>query len=361
MEKELARNDPETGLEVTHSRLKACLMLSKASVNINQSFQVVDSHTAGMPTRVLIEGSPTPKGRDMSEKKDFFRKNFDFVRTTLMQEPRGNSGMAAVLVPPSSQEADYGVIFGDFSGYVDMCIHGTIGLATTLVELGYVNAEKARRGLVFDTPAGLVRTKANISGGRVKSVTVRNVPSFTYTDRVMDIPSLGKIPVSFAFGGNNFAYVNSSDLRLELDPSRLGELLAAGRLLLREVKRLIRHPVNGVKINGISGVSIVQDFSPRHAKNIMIAENDLFDRSPCGTGTCGRMAILNSNGRLKKGERFINESIIDSKFVGRIADFEKMDGHKAIVPEITGTAYLTAISDILVSNDDRLSHGFLVA
>lgn len=330
-------------------------------MNVNRSFHIVDSHTAGMPTRVLIEGSPIPKGRDMSEKKNFFRKNFDFVRTTLMQEPRGNSGMAAILVPPSNQEADYGVIFGDFSGYVDMCIHGTIGLVTTLVELGYVNAEKARRGLVFDTPAGLVRTKANISGGRVKSVTVRNVPSFAYTDRVIDVPSLGKIPVLFAFGGNNFAYVNASDLSLELDPSRLGELLAAGRLLLKEIGRLVRHPINGTRINGISGVSIVQDLGPRHAKNIMIAENDLFDRSPCGTGTCGRMAILNSSGRLKKGERFINESIIGSKFVGKIADFAKVEGHEAIIPEITGTAYLTAISDILVSDNDKLSHGFLVA
>jgi proline racemase len=314
-----------------------------------------------MPTRVLIEGSPTPKGRNMSVKKDFFRKNFDFVRTTLMQEPRGNAGMAAILVPPTREEADYGVIFGDFSGYVDMCIHGTIGLVTTLVELGYVDAEKARRGLMFDTPAGLVRSKATISGGRVKSVTVRNVPSFKITDRVVAIPSLGKIPVSFSFGGNNFAYVNASDLRLELDPSRLGELLAAGRLLLREMGRLVRHPVNGSKINGISGVSIVQDLGPRHAKNIMIAENDLFDRSPCGTGTCGRMAILNSNERLKRGEKFINESIIGTKFVGRIADFAEVDGHEAIIPEITGTAYLTAISDILVSDNDKLSQGFLVA
>ena len=330
-------------------------------MNINRSFHVVDSHTAGMPTRVLTEGSPTPKGTNMSEKKDFFRKNFDFVRTTLMQEPRGNPGMAAILVPPSRKEADYGVIFGDFGGYVDMCIHGTIGLVTTLVELGYVDAEKAKRGLVFDTPAGLVHTKATISGGRVKSVTVRNVPSFTYTDSVITVPSPGKIPVSIAFGGNNFTYVNALDLKLELDPSRLGELLAAGRLLLREAKRLIRHPVNGKRINGISGVSIFQDLEPRRAKNIMIAENDLFDRSPCGTGTCGRMAILNSGGRLMKGERFINESIIGSKFVGRIADFAKVDGHKAIIPEITGTAYLTAISDLLVSDDDRLSRGFLVA
>ena len=335
-------------------------MKDRAMTDTNRSFHVVDSHTAGMPTRVLIEGSPTPKGRNMSEKKDFFRKNFDFVRTTLMQEPRGNPGMAAILVPPTSREADYGVIFGDFSGYVDMCIHGTIGLVTTLVELGYVDAEKASKGLVFDTPAGVVHSKANVSGGRVKSVTVRNVPSFKITDRAVDIPSLGKIPVSFSFGGNNFAYVDASDLRLELDPTRLAELLAAGRLILREVRKLIRPPGNG-PINGISGVSIFRDLSPRHAKNIMIAENDLFDRSPCGTGTCGRMAILNSNGKLERGEAFINESIIGSKFVGRIAGLAKVDGHPAIIPEITGTAYLTAISDLLVSDDDRLSQGFLVA
>ncbi|HEY6283327.1 MAG TPA: proline racemase family protein, partial [Nitrososphaerales archaeon] len=153
---------------------------------------------------------------------------------------------------------------------------------------------------------------------------------------------------------------NASDLKLDLDSNRLGELLAAGRLLLREVKRSLHHPTNET-ISGISGVSIVQDLGPSHAKNIMIAENDLFDRSPCGTGTCGRMAILNANGRLKRGERFVNESIIGSKFVGRIAGFTKVDGHRAIIPEITGTAYLTAISDLLVSDDDRLSHGFLVA
>lgn len=330
-------------------------------MNIRRLFHVVDSHTAGMPTRVLIERSPPLKGKDMSQKKDFFRKNFDFVRTTLMQEPRGNSGIAAILIAPSNMEADYGVIFSDFRGYVDMCIHGTIGLVTTLVELGHVDVSKARRGLVFDTPAGLVHTRATIRSGRVKSVTVRNVPSFSFKERVVDVPIFGKIAVSFAFGGNIYAYVNSSDLRLRLDPRKLAELLAAGRLLLKEMKKLaISHPVNRA-IKGVAGVSIVQDFSPRHAKNIMIAENDLFDRSPCGTGTCGRMAILNSNGKLGRGESFISESIIGSKFIGRIANITKADGYRAIVPEITGTAHLTAISDILVSKNDRLARGFLVA
>ena len=330
-------------------------------LRVSQKFHVYDSHTAGNSTRLLIEGVPELRGRNMVEKKNYFKKNFDYIRTTLMQEPRGNSGILAIIVPPSRPEADYGMVFCDYRGYVDMCIHGTIGVATTLIECGLVpkNALKKKNGAIdFDTPAGLVHTKANLSSSKtVESVAVSNVPCYLVKETTVNL-SGKKIPISIAFGGNFYAYVNVRNLGLHVVPRELDTILQTARSLLVELEKFTPQPRERKK--KIVGVSFYEDLGKLHARNIMIADNDLFDRSPCGTGTCGRMAVLHANGQLNDGEVFRNESIIGSEFQGLVVNKTKVMGMDAIVPEIRGSAYITGISDLIVSEGDSLGHGYTV-
>lgn len=320
-------------------------------------YHVYDSHTAGMPTRVMLEGVPTLKGKTMMEKKKYLQTNFDQIRTVLTQEPRSSQAIAALLVPPCDPGADFGVIFSDFRGYVDMCIHGTIGVVTTLIELGLVSGMKQ---IAFDTPAGSVRAKARVSGGRVKSVTVSNVPSIHLKDVDLDVPSVGRIRASLAFGGNVYAYVNARELGIAVKPANLRTLLSVASKVLRELREVeVSHP-SIPSMNEILGVSLYED-EKSYARNIVVAENDLFDRSPCGTGTCGRMAILNHESKLKPGEKFVNRSIIGSEFIGRITREITIGGKKAVLPEVTGSAYLTGIAELVLSEGDALANGFILS
>ncbi len=312
-----------------------------------------------------MDGIPTLNGKSMSEKKRLFRENYDYIRTTLMQEPRGNSGVVAVVVPPSQPEADLGLIFGDYRGYVDMCIHGTIGVVTTLIECGLVKKELIESGrIVFDTPAGLVRTQArmrNSDQGRVvEAVSVSSVPSFFVENVKLNLRDGRSVMASIAFGGNFYAYVNSKELEVRLVPSNIRKILEIARELLGELRNVnVSHPeISSIK--GVTGVSLFENTDQLHARNIMIAENDLFDRSPCGTGTCGRMAVLHATGNLSRGEEFMNQSIIGSEFVGKIKDVTKVGGYSAISPEITGSAYLTGVADLVVSKEDKLGAGFII-
>ena len=324
-------------------------------------YHVYDSHTAGNSTRLLLEGVPALAGRSVRERRMDFQRNHDYIRTTLTQEPRGNSGILAVLVSPSDPNADYGVIFSDYRGYVDVCIHGTIGVVTTLVECGLVPEKILKlRAVVLETSAGLVKTRFRFSNGKVESVTVRNVPSFFLKNTQIELPRFGKVEVSISFGGNFYAYVDAKDLKLKIEPSNLRNLLYSARSLLEELKNTrVRHPLLP-DINEIVGVSFYEDLGPNLARNVMIAEEDLFDRSPCGTGTCGRVALLHATGRMKTGETLRNRSIIGTEFLGTISSETKVKNLRAIVPEITGSAFLTGISDLIVSEGDGLANGFMI-
>lgn len=323
----------------------------------NRIFHVIDSHTGGTATRLLMEGIPDLRGKDMRERRRYLETHFDQIRTTLMQEPRGNSGVAAILIPPSTGKADYGLIFCDFRGYVDMCVHGTIGVVTTLYELGLKKSTDSKE-ILFDTPAGIVQARANISGEKVKSVSVRSVPSFYLGNVKLDFDRFGKLSVDLAFGGNVYAYVNAKEINIAVTPHNLSKLLYAGRNVLAKLRNTKSPLIEYSK--KILGVSFYEDIGDKTARNIMIADNDLYDRSPCGTGTCGRMAALNSQGKLMQGEKFVNRSIIGSEFTGKIISSVTLNGKKGIVPEITGSAYLTGICDLIVSKGDKLSGGFMI-
>ena len=298
-------------------------------------------------------------GKSMNEKKMFFQENYDSIRTILMQEPRGNSGILAVLIPPSIPGTDYGVIFADYRGYVDMCVHGTIGVVSTLLECGLASEKVLRSGKIsFDTSVGVVSARFNFDKERVKSVTVSNVPSFFLHEESIEVPGFGKIQVSIAFGGNLYAYVNANSLGFKITPANLTNILSTARLFLKELKKLKLPDTHETAGKEIIGVCFYEDLAERHSRNIMVADRDLFDRSPCGTGTCGRMAVLNAHGRLRVGETFRNESILRTEFRGTITKQSKTMGKLIITPEITGSAYLTGISDIIVSEGDNLARGY---
>jgi proline racemase len=317
-------------------------------MKVSQVFHVIDSHTAGEPTRVLMgEAVPPLKGNDMEQRRKYFQKNYDYIRTTLTQEPRKFIGVAAILMPPANPKADYGLLYCDHNGYVYMCVHGTIGVLTTLVELGIVKKAVAKKGLVFDTPSGLIHTRARMSSGKT-SVLVRNVPSYFMKEARARLGEGRKeISASLAYCGNVFAYVNAKDLGVTIEPKNLRKLLSVARELLPQFGK-------------INGVSIYEDL-PKYSRNIMIAENDLFDRSPCGSGTSGRMALLYHESKLSPGDTFVNKSILGTTFLGRIVRAGTFEGRNGIIPEVEGTAYLTGTADLMVSEKDELATGFLLA
>lgn len=328
-------------------------------------FSVVDSHTAGMPTRVVIGGGPKIPGETILRKRDYFKENMDHARRMLNQEPRGHKDMfVAYLVPPSTDEADVGVLFMTAGGYGNMCGHATIGVVTTLVEMGMVTVKEPITEVNLDTPAGLIRTKANITDGVVNSVTFRNVPSFFVEERSIRVPELGDIEVDVAFGGNFYLFVSDEQIGVKVEQKNLEELLKKGRAVVSAAEKQVpkpHHPTNSSITARLGSVMVCGSaVAPRaDQKNILVYGRG-FDRSPCGTGTCARMALLYAKGKLKLNEEFIHESIIGSLFKGRLIQETKVGEYTAVIPEITGSAYITGLNNIISSVNDPYKDGFCV-
>lgn len=325
-------------------------------------FSVVDSHTAGMPTRVVIGGGPKILGETILRKRDYFKENMDHVRRMLNQEPRGHKDMfVAYLVPPSTDEADVGVLFMTAGGYGNMCGHATIGVVTTLVEMGMVTVKEPITEVNLDTPVGLIRTKANVTDGSVNSVTFQNVPSFLVEERSIRVPELGDIEVDVAFGGNFYLFVSEEQIGVKVEQKNIEELLKKGRAVISAAEKQVKvhHPTNSSIRTSIGAVMIYGSAVNQIAdgKNILVYGRG-FDRSPCGTGTCARMALLYAKGKLKLNEEFIYESIIGSLFKGQLIQETKVGEYTAVIPEITGSAYITGINNIIATANDPYKNGF---
>ena len=247
----------------------------------------VDSHTEGMPTRVVTGGVGPIPGATMLERKLHFEAELDDLRLLLMREPRGHSAMSgAILQPPTRDDADWGVLFIEVSGCLPMCGHGTIGVATVLVETGMVEVTEPETEIALDTPAGLVRVRVAVEGGRATAVTLRNVPSFLLArDREID-----GVPYDMAYGGNFYALVEASAAGMAVDPARSDELIARGLELMAAINRADApvHPEDA-RISGCRHVVFYED-GPDGTRNATAIEPGWLDRSPCGTGTSARMA-----------------------------------------------------------------------
>ncbi|MEW6082404.1 MAG: proline racemase family protein [Bacillota bacterium] len=322
---------------------------------------VVDSHTEGEPTRIVTGGFPYLPGATMAQKRDYLMKNLDHLRGFLMREPRGHADMfGAVLTEPTHPEADLGVIFMDTFGFLNMCGHGCIGVASAALETGLVASREGEPEVVLDTPAGLVRAKAVMEGDLVKSVTITNVPSFLFAGDVsVPVPGHGDVKVDVSFGGNFFGIV-SSDQVGEISLENLGELVQIGMRILRELQDFpVRHPVQ----THISSIDLVEISGPpsnprAHARNVVIFGEGQVDRSPCGTGTSAKMAALHAKGKLPLGQEFVHESILGTLFAGRLVGQAKVGEFDAVQPTITARAHITGLNNLVMHPDDPLKMGF---
>jgi proline racemase len=325
-------------------------------------FAAVDSHTEGMPTRVITGGVGPIPGASMLERKLRFEAELDDLRLLLMREPRGHGAMSgAILQPPLREEADWGVLFIEVSGCLPMCGHGTIGVATVLVETGMVAVSEPETVVRLDTPAGLVEARVAVDGGRARSVTLRNVPSFLHAaDREVGVPGLGPIRYDMAFGGNFYALVPAADAGLEVEPAQAQALIDRGQEIIAAIDAADRpvHPEDP----RIAGCRHVVFHAPGRdgadARAATSIHPGWLDRSPCGTGTSARLAQLHARGELAVGDSFVNESLIGTRFTGRIAGATTIGGRPAIVPEITGRAWITAMGQYLLDAEDPFPAGF---
>ncbi|TNC25463.1 proline racemase family protein [Amycolatopsis alkalitolerans] len=325
-------------------------------------FHAVDSHTEGMPTRVITGGVGLVPGETMFDRRRYFIEHLDHVRQLLMNEPRGHSAMSgAILQPPARPDADWGVLFIEVSGCLPMCGHGTIGVATVLVETGMVEVTEPVTTVRLDTPAGLVVAEVAVSDGVARAVTIRNVPSFAVgPDRKVTVPGLGQVRYDLAFGGNFYAIVELAELGLPFDRAEKQKLLDAGLAIMAAINAHDRpaHPANP-EITGCHHVYLAAPGSDaRHSRHAMAIHPGWFDRSPCGTGTSARMAQLHARGQLPLHTDFRNESFIGTEFIGRLVEETEVGGLPAVVPTITGRAWLTGTAQYFLDPDDPFPAGF---
>jgi proline racemase len=330
-------------------------------------FHAVDSHTEGMPTRVITGGVGVIAGDTMAERRHTLMTEHDDLRTLLMYEPRGHSAMSgAILQPPTRPDADWGVLFIEVSGCLPMCGHGTIGVATVLVETGMVTVTEPVTEIRLDTPAGLVVATVAVSAGHAESVTLENVASYAHElDASVDVKDVGSVPLDLAFGGNFYAIVRLEDVGIPFvpdDPTVRQRMLDTGLSIMAAVDEQMRptHPEQP-EIAGCHHVYLAAPgSSSTHSRHAMAIHPGWFDRSPCGTGTSARMAQLHARGELDVGCDFVNESIIGTRFVGRIAETTTVGGRPAIVPTVTGRAWITGMGTYLLDPDDPFPAGFLL-
>ncbi|NNN09943.1 MAG: proline racemase family protein [Acidimicrobiaceae bacterium] len=322
----------------------------------------VDSHTEGMPTRVVTGGIGVIPGDTMNEKRLYFIEHLDDIRKFLMFEPRGHGAMSGAIVQPSTRaDAEFGVVYIEVSGCLPMCGHGTIGLATVLVETGMVEAVEPVTTIRLDTPAGLVIARVNVSDGHADSVTIENVPSFVVRlDDVVDVPGVGAVPYSLAWGGNFYAIVDLDDVGLSFDRSRQHEITAVGLAIMAAINETA--PPHHPQTTGVDHCHHVEFLAPgstaQHSRHAMSIFPGWFDRSPCGTGTSARMAELWARGQLALNEDFVNESFIGTRFIGRIVEETEVAGVPAIVATITGRAWVTGLAQYLYDPSDPFPEGF---
>ncbi|MRG59328.1 proline racemase [Agromyces sp. CFH 90414] len=328
----------------------------------NRVITAVDSHTEGMPTRVVTGGVGVIPGATMNEKRLHFMANLDDLRLFLMNEPRGHAAMSgAILQPPTRPDCDWGVVYIEVSGCLPMCGHGTIGVATVLVETGMVPVVEPVTEIRLDTPAGLVIARVQVTDGHADSVTIENVPSYVdVLDASVEVPGYGSVPYSMAFGGNFYAMVDLDDVGLPFDRSRQQEILNAGLAIMDAINEQAppRHPT----IDGLDHCHHVEFIAPgsnaQLSRHAMAIHPGWFDRSPCGTGTSARMAELWARGELALDTDFVNESFIGSRFVGRLVAETEIDGRPAVIPTITGRAWVTGMGQYLLDPSDPFPTGF---
>jgi 4-hydroxyproline epimerase len=331
---------------------------------MNHTFFCIDGHTCGGPVRLVAGGAPMLAGADMIERRAYFERELDWVRTALMFEPRGHEAMSGTIVyPPTRPDCDVAILFIEVSGCLAMCGHGTIGTVTFLIERGLVQP-KTPGVLRLDTPAGLVTAHYRLDGEHVASVRLTNVASFLHSrDLSVDLKGFGEVRFDVAYGGNFYAIVESqpgyADLS-DLSPSDIQRLSPELRRRANEKYSFV-HPEQP-RIRGVSHVMWTGKAQAAGAqgRNATFYGNRGIDRSPCGTGTSARLAQRVAKGQLEIGQAFVHESIIGTCFTGIALEAARVGEFDAVIPSIEGWARLTGLNTLFVDDRDPLRHGFLI-
>ena len=340
----------------------------------------VDSHTAGEPTRLVISGLPPIPGQTTNDKRLYISENLDHVRLLLTREPRGHRDMlAAIVTEPVSEEAEFGLVFMDVRRYPYMCGHGTIGAVTTFLEMGWLGCQEPETVVVVDSPSGLIRARACVErtdrGPRVESVALQMESAFVFLpDQSLEVPGLGRLTVDVSFAGGFFVMVSANQIGLALTADNAPELARWGMAIIEAGNQQLRgqHPTRTY----IDTIDVVEFYDPAghpkaRGKNFVVYGEGHVDRSPCGTGTCAKMALLHRRGKLAVGQTFVNEGLLGTTFEGWVVGETTVGNPSlprlrsgqclpAIVPEIRGTAYLTGLHRFVVTSGDPFPEGFLI-
>lgn len=331
---------------------------------IRHTFFCIDGHTAGNPVRLVAGGAPLLRGASMAERRLDFLERFDWIRTGLCFEPRGHDMMSGgFLYPPCEADSDAAILFIETSGCLPMCGHGTIGMITFGLENGLITPRTPGK-LKVEVPAGTIHIEYEKQGAKVTAVRIRNVPAYLAAEGIaIDVPGFGPLTLDVAYGGNYYAIVEPQGAYTGLDDlgaSRLVELSRTIRELVREKFEPV-HPLEP-SIRGVSHVLWADKPSAEDAdgRNAVFYGERAIDRSPCGTGTSARLAHLAAKGRLSVGDRFVHESYIRSRFIGRVEEATDLAGQAAIIPSIQGSAVSTGFNTIWIDREDPFWAGFTV-
>ncbi len=324
----------------------------------------LDVHTEGEPLRIIVSGYPQLGGATILERRKQALEQHDMLRTALMWEPRGHREMyGCILTPPISPEADFGIIFLHNEGYSTMCGHGIIGIATVAVQTGIVPMREPETAVRIDSPAGLITAYAQVDRGTVTSVRFHNVPSFVVAlDDVVDVPDLGRIRYDLAFGGAFYAFVSGSQLGLRCLPEELPSLVDTGMRIKRAImkSRVIEHPTEKDLGFLYGTIFTASPQGKADSRNVCIFAEGEVDRSPTGTGVSARLAIQFARKELTVGQPFVVESVIGTKFAGRVVRETSFGPYRAIIPEVKGTAHVTGRHEFFLDPSDPLRHGFII-
>jgi proline racemase len=325
----------------------------------------IDAHTEGEPFRVITGGFPDLPGDTILERRRYAREHLDHLRTALIWEPRGHADMyGCIITPPVSPGADIGILFMHNEGYSTMCGHGIIGIAKVTLETGLLPMIAPETTIKIDTPAGLVTARARVEGSQVTRVRFYNVPSFVLAlDETVQVPGLGHIRYDLAFGGAFYAFVRAEDAGVQLTPESFRPLIERGVAIKRAImsSRPIPHPFEP-DLSFLYGTIFV---GPpvgvgAHSRNVCIFAEGEVDRCPTGTGVSARLAIHHARGEIGLDEPMVVESIIGSRFTGRMVNTTEFGPYPAVIPEIEGTAHITGRHEFLIDPTDPLRDGFIL-
>jgi proline racemase len=338
-------------------------------MHFSSMLTAVDAHACGEPGRVITGGVLDVPGKTMFEKKIWLETHADHIRKRMLREPRGYpASNCNLLLPPTHPDADAGFVIMEQVEYPPMSGTNTICVVTVLIETGMVPAVEPVTRLKLDTPAGLIGVEAQVHNGKVKRVTFRNVPAFaTHLDAKIDVPGLGAVTVDVAYGGMFYVIADAGQFDLRLAPDEARDIVrVAERIKAAARDQLpIAHPEN----SGIDGVSIAQISGPPSRpgvdrKNAVVVSTGtlagVLDRSPCGTGTCAKMAVLHAKGQLPLGRDFVHEGILGTTFTGRLIEETRVGPYAAVVPTLSGTAWITGFAQYVLDPEDPFPEGFTV-